>query len=180
MWFKEIPIKGRRISPAALVAIVIFFCTISNELISIDKAVWFETGSSKISASSVNWGRIFCVNVCSKAFVWLRTDDTRLSTFLPAVKTSSSPLCKSSFPYNPTRNMNNNNVLSQGWIDWKNQRLNLIKLDLTASGPRAEKSWRWLWAWFMKLWKNLWRLCLYEKRGETASEREYASHMEPK
>lgn len=103
MWFNEIPIKGRRMSPAALVAIVIFFWTMSNELMSVDKAVWFETGSSKISANSVNWGRIFCVKVCSSAFVWFRTDETRLSTLRPAVRTSRRPLCKSSLPYKPKR-----------------------------------------------------------------------------
>lgn len=100
-WLSEMPIKGRRISPAAFVAIVIFFWTASNEFISICNAVWFDTGSSKMSASSVSCGRIFCVSVCSNAFVWLRTDDTRLSTFLPAVNTSSKPLCKSSLPYSP-------------------------------------------------------------------------------
>lgn len=103
MWFNEIPISGRRISPAAFVAIVMFFWTMSNELMSIESAVWLETGSSKISASSVNWGRIFWVRVCSRAFVWFRTDETRLSTFRPASKTSSSPLCKSSFPYKPKK-----------------------------------------------------------------------------
>ena len=103
-WFKEIPISGRRMSPAAFVAIVIFFWTISNDVMSMEAAVWFETGSSKMSANSVNCGRIFCVSVCSRAFVWLRTLETRLSTFLPAVNNSNKPLCKSSFPYSPKLN----------------------------------------------------------------------------
>ena len=123
----------------------------SNELISIDSAVWFDTGSSKISASSVNCGRIFCVKVCSRALVWFRTEETRLSTFLPAVKTSRSPLCKSSFPYSP--------VKRKIWIYFfslskcKNQssKLNQIWFD---GERKAEKEdlWRWLWAWFMELW----------------------------
>lgn len=144
MWFSEIPINGLRISPAAFVATVMFFWTMSKELISIESAVWFETGSSKISANSVNCGRIFCVKVCSRAFVWFRTEDTRLSTFLPAVKTSSSPLCKSSFPYNPTikdgkfeyfcfqkkeeERKNQSLKLNQIWFDGE-KRKNLAKLN---------------------------------------------------
>lgn len=101
IWFIEMPIIGRRMSPAAFVAIVMFFWTMSSALMSIERAVWFETGSSKISANSDNWGLIFCVNVCSRAFVWFRTDETKLSTFLPAVSTSEKPLCRSSLPYKP-------------------------------------------------------------------------------
>lgn len=94
-------INGRRISPAAFVATVTFPWTTLSDKISCDNAVWLETAWSKISANSTSCGRIFCVNVVSNVFVWFRTDDIILSTFRPAVKTSSRPLCKSSFPYSP-------------------------------------------------------------------------------
>lgn len=101
MWFIEMPIIGRRMSPAAFVATEMFLWTMSSDLMRMLSADWLETGLSKKSDSSVNWGRIFCVNVCSRAFVWFRTDETKLSTFRPAVSTSENPLCRSSFPYKP-------------------------------------------------------------------------------
>lgn len=95
------PISGRRMSPAALVATVTFPCTIFSEMSSCDRAVWFDAGWSKISASSTSCGRIFWDKVFSSMLVWLRTLDTMLSTLRPAVSTSSKPLCRSSFPYKP-------------------------------------------------------------------------------
>lgn len=45
---------GRLISAAAPTAMVVLFLTEDKVLRSIPRAVWFETGESKMSASSVN------------------------------------------------------------------------------------------------------------------------------
>lgn len=182
MWFKEIPINGRRMSPAALVAIVMFFCTISKELMSIDNAVWFDTGSSKMSASSVNCGRIFCVSVCSSALVWFRTDDTRLSTFLPAVSTSRSPLCRSSFPYSPatrktaenlnifillsSRLENQSSKLNQIWFDGEGERERVreMRKKKTHGDDCEHDSW--------SCGVDLWCLCVQRKRKKKRQTRE--------
>lgn len=89
-------ISGLRMSAAAFFAFVTFPCTIFNERMSCESAVWFDAGWSKMSPNSTSCGRILLFRVLSNIWVWFRTDEIMLSTFRPDCKTSSNPLCRSS------------------------------------------------------------------------------------